>query len=268
MDKYEPLWLNLGYMLPGSFDCFMDRIKLAYPEGSEHPKPLEGIHVRVPHFGKTESVEFLNSILRFGPGSYMHTIVHQLVRKGLVRDVPVRAAPYDFRLGLGENSYIQPIWSEMINISVVGMFCSITELLPSPEVFGDEVLVKTSSREFTSSEYEEVFQYADCPECLLNFHKVIKPNIKFPGVNTTCIHGVGISTPSKVEYLVDNPDGPFKMLKGDGDGTVNAESLSFCQRWNDVKDQYTFNYITIPGSNHDGLIKDTRTVEKILKYTF
>lgn len=32
----------------------------------------------------------------------MHTLVHQLVRKGLVRDVSVRAAPYDFRLGLGE----------------------------------------------------------------------------------------------------------------------------------------------------------------------
>lgn len=72
MDKYEPLWLNLGYMLPGSFDCFMDRIKLAYPEGGEYPEPLEGIHVRVPHFGKTESVEFLNNVLRFGPGKWFN----------------------------------------------------------------------------------------------------------------------------------------------------------------------------------------------------
>lgn len=96
----------------------------------------------------------------------------------------------------------------------------------------------------------------------------MKPNIQFPKVNTTCIHGVGISTPLRIEYLVENPEGPFKMGIGGGDGTVNLESLSFCQKWNEVKNEYSFNYITIPGSNHDGLIKDSRTVEKILKYVF
>lgn len=34
--------------------------------------------------------------------NYMHTLVEQLVKKGLERDVSIRAAPYDFRLGLGE----------------------------------------------------------------------------------------------------------------------------------------------------------------------
>lgn len=67
MGKYDALWINLGYFLPSSFNCFKDRFELVYSKDSDYPQPREGIHVRVPHFGKTESVEYLNSFLRFGP---------------------------------------------------------------------------------------------------------------------------------------------------------------------------------------------------------
>ncbi|XP_074601769.1 phosphatidylcholine-sterol acyltransferase-like [Brevipalpus obovatus] len=343
MTKYHSLWLNIGYLLPTSFDCFFDRIRLVHLEGSDYPQPLEGIHVRASHFGQTKSVEYLDSFPVFGLGSYMHTLVEQLVQKGLVRDVSIRAAPYDFRLGLAQlDDYFQQVkdlieetyqingqkrvtlichslgclrsvhflnnqpdswknkfvheyitlaapWAGSVDALIADLigrdfgvpwlsiekirsfertYPSIIELLPIPQVFGAEVLVKTLSRQFTSEEYENLFDLADCKECSLNFEKIVKPNIQFPRVNTTCIYGAGLSTPSKIQFMTDNLNGPFNLQIGDGDGTVNSESLSYCQHWNKMRDHFTFNYVTLFGSNHADFVQDTGTVEKVLKYIF
>lgn len=49
MGKYQTLWVSIGYLLPSSFDCFLDRFKLFHVEGSDYPQPNEGIHVRAAH---------------------------------------------------------------------------------------------------------------------------------------------------------------------------------------------------------------------------
>lgn len=54
-----------------------------------------GVQIRVPGFGKTYSVEYLDDNKLAG---YMHTLVQNLVNNGYVRDETVRAAPYDWRL--------------------------------------------------------------------------------------------------------------------------------------------------------------------------
>ena len=59
----------------------------------------EGVEVRVPGFGKTETVEFLDTTKTI---KSFHTFVEHYVAKGYERGKTIRAAPYDWRLAPGE----------------------------------------------------------------------------------------------------------------------------------------------------------------------
>ena len=48
------------------------------------------------------------------------------------------------------------------------------------------------------------------------------------GVETHCIHTGGVPTVRTVRLATPDVDGPYDYAFGDGDGTVNAESLRFC----------------------------------------
>ena len=59
-----------------------------------------GVHIKVPGFGDTSSVEYLN------PGfidsfEYFHKTVKYFVDRGYKRGETIRAAPYDWRLAAG-----------------------------------------------------------------------------------------------------------------------------------------------------------------------
>lgn len=96
-----------------------------------------GVQIRVPGFGKTYSVEYLDNNKLAGvftgervgcsrgqptgavtrasnatafPTGYMHTLVQNLVNNGYVRDETVRAAPYDWRLEPSECLCRQWAW--------------------------------------------------------------------------------------------------------------------------------------------------------------
>ncbi|CDQ59514.1 unnamed protein product [Oncorhynchus mykiss] len=58
-----------------------------------------GVTVRVPGFGQTYSVEFLDTNKLAG---YFHTMVTHLVNIGYVRNETIRAAPYDWRIAPNE----------------------------------------------------------------------------------------------------------------------------------------------------------------------
>lgn len=99
--NYSLLWINLGYLNPFVFDCFKDMMKLAKnPEGEFGPQ--NDIHIRAKGFGTTSSIEVLEPIVHAGPGLYMKTLVDHLVKLGYKRDATIRAAQYDFRLGISK----------------------------------------------------------------------------------------------------------------------------------------------------------------------
>ncbi|XP_060506353.1 lysosomal phospholipase A and acyltransferase isoform X4 [Panthera onca] len=101
-DNYFTLWLNLELLLPVIIDCWIDNIRLVYNRTSRATQFPDGVDVRVPGFGKTFSLEFLDPS-RSSVGSYFHTMVESLVGWGYTRGEDVRGAPYDWRRAPNEN---------------------------------------------------------------------------------------------------------------------------------------------------------------------
>nr|XP_056718304.1 phosphatidylcholine-sterol acyltransferase [Euleptes europaea] len=95
-EDYFTIWLNLNMFLPLGVDCWIDNTRVVYNRTTQRMSNAPGVHVRVPGFGKTYSVEYLDKSKLVG---YMHTLVQHLVNNGYVRDHTVRAAPYDWRAG-------------------------------------------------------------------------------------------------------------------------------------------------------------------------
>ncbi|XP_062965189.1 phosphatidylcholine-sterol acyltransferase isoform X1 [Cynocephalus volans] len=122
-EDFFTIWLDLNMFLPFGVDCWIDNTRVVYNRSSGRVSNAPGVQIRVPGFGKTYSVEYLDSHKLAGvcpggkgrgsrlwwdvarapnaatsPTGYMHTLVQNLVNNGYVRDETVRAAPYDWRL--------------------------------------------------------------------------------------------------------------------------------------------------------------------------
>ncbi|XP_053305552.1 phospholipase A2 group XV isoform X1 [Spea bombifrons] len=102
-DYYFTLWLNWELLLPLVIDCWIDNIRLIYNVTSKSTSPPEGVDIRVPGFGQTYPLEFLDPSKR-SVGIYFNTLVQNMVNWGYVRDQNVRGAPYDWRKAPNENA--------------------------------------------------------------------------------------------------------------------------------------------------------------------
>uniref|UniRef100_A0A1E1WVS1 Putative phospholipase A2 n=1 Tax=Tityus obscurus TaxID=1221240 RepID=A0A1E1WVS1_TITOB len=71
-------------------------MRLVYDNKTRMTKNAPGVDIRVPGFGNTSTVEFLDPS-QISPSTYFHSIVNMLVNKGYTRGIDVRGAPYDFR---------------------------------------------------------------------------------------------------------------------------------------------------------------------------
>jgi len=96
------LWLDIWQLRQGKLGCWADNIKLVYDAKTRRSRNMPGVSTRVPGWGSTSSVEYLDpswsAWLLADAGNYMHTLVEHLVTQlGYTRDRDVVAAPYDFR---------------------------------------------------------------------------------------------------------------------------------------------------------------------------
>ena len=71
---------------------------LDYDSATKNYSNASGVEVRVPGFGGTETVEYLDA-LRLRPE--FNTLVDYFVARGYERGKTIRAAPYDWRLAAG-----------------------------------------------------------------------------------------------------------------------------------------------------------------------
>lgn len=94
-EDFFTIWLDFNLFLPLGVDCWIDNTRIVYNHSSGRVSNAPGVQIRVPGFGKTESVEYVDDNKLAG---YLHTLVQNLVNNGYVRDETVRAAPYDWRL--------------------------------------------------------------------------------------------------------------------------------------------------------------------------
>jgi len=98
INHWFTIWLSIEELLPWAKYCWIDNIKLEYDEKAKTMVNTEGVETRVPAFGNTSAIEWLDPSLH-GPGVYFYPLVDSLCRlMGYERGKNLRAAPYDFRL--------------------------------------------------------------------------------------------------------------------------------------------------------------------------
>uniref|UniRef100_M3XHC8 Phosphatidylcholine-sterol acyltransferase n=1 Tax=Latimeria chalumnae TaxID=7897 RepID=M3XHC8_LATCH len=98
-EDYFTIWLNFNMFLPVGIDCWIDNFRSDYNKTSRRSSNAPGVDIRVPGFGETYSVEYLD---RSKLAGYLHTLVQNLVNIGYVRGETIRAAPYDWRIAANE----------------------------------------------------------------------------------------------------------------------------------------------------------------------
>lgn len=97
------IWLNPKLLVPLIIDCWIDNVKLTYDNKTRTTSDNDGVSVRIPGFGRSEVVEWLDpSLTKSLAGAYFKDIANALVQHGYERNITLRGAPYDFRKGPSE----------------------------------------------------------------------------------------------------------------------------------------------------------------------
>lgn len=144
---------------------------------------------------------------------------------------------------------------------------SLAWLLPSPLFWkNDEVLVETTSRNYTFGQLEEFFTDLQYPTGWEMRKDTIEYSTNFtaPGVEVHCLWGHNVSTVERIKYRkTEVPDGKPDLIFGDGDGTVNTRSLSACNNWAQMQEQPVKSQ-PFPNVDHMNILSDNRVIQYIV----
>ena len=79
-----------------------------------------------------------------------------------------------------------------------------------------------------------------------------------PGVDVHCLYSTGVDTPFSFYYKGGDFSKAPIVTNSDGDGTVHASSLEFCNQWSNT------NVTTYSGIDHSGMIMDSAVIKKVV----
>ncbi|KAI5081529.1 hypothetical protein GOP47_0004712 [Adiantum capillus-veneris] len=102
-DGFFRLWLNVPGILPPFTTCFAERIRLSYNPETGSCENAPGVKSRVPYFGSTSGMAYLDPSFR-AVSVYMAVLIEALEAEGYVDGETLFGAPYDFRYAPGKNA--------------------------------------------------------------------------------------------------------------------------------------------------------------------
>lgn len=107
------LWFDPTVLLAPFTECFAQRMVLYYDPEVDDYRNAPGIETRVPSFGSTNSLLYLNPHLKHIT-SYMAPLVKSLKKLGYKDGKTLFGAPYDFRYGLAAEGHPSLIGSKFL----------------------------------------------------------------------------------------------------------------------------------------------------------
>ncbi|KAF8404855.1 hypothetical protein HHK36_009745 [Tetracentron sinense] len=107
------LWFDPTVLLAPFTKCFAQRMTLYYHPDMDDYQNAPGIETRVPHFGSTQALLYLDPCLKHISG-YMAPLVNSLEQIGYVDGENLFGAPYDFRYGLAAEGHPSHVGSKFL----------------------------------------------------------------------------------------------------------------------------------------------------------
>ncbi|KAF9621139.1 hypothetical protein IFM89_016633 [Coptis chinensis] len=112
-DNWFRLWFDPTVLIGPYTKCFAERMTLHYDPGKDDYENTPGVETRVPHFGSTQSLLYLNPKLKH-ISAYMAPLVETLEQHGYIDGENLFGAPYDFRYGLASKGHPSSVGSQFL----------------------------------------------------------------------------------------------------------------------------------------------------------
>lgn len=144
-------------------------------------------------------------------------------------------------------------------------FPSLMYLFPKMPTFSqDRLLVQTKDFNYTLKDMDRLFKDANMTDQMDMWYdtKPIAANLKAPNVELWCLYGQGISTPTKIVFKDKLRGKDYHILDGDGDGTVDLESLRACERFQIFQDKPVFTR-QFDNTSHIDILRGTKVANFI-----
>ncbi|KAH6796145.1 hypothetical protein C2S51_037131 [Perilla frutescens var. frutescens] len=113
-DGWFRLWFDPTVLLRPFTKCFNQRMKIFYDPHIDDYHNAPGVQTRVPFFGSTEGLLYLDPYLK-KTTSYMEPLVKSLEKIGYVNGQNLFGAPYDFRYGLAAEGHPCEVGSKFLS---------------------------------------------------------------------------------------------------------------------------------------------------------
>lgn len=145
-------------------------------------------------------------------------------------------------------------------------------MLPSLLLWpSNDVVAITKDRKYKISDLDDFLKDVGFPEGILMRRHIANTSSLMttsPGVPVHCFHGnIANSTTKKLLFSGNFPDAPDTIEKGDGDETVNSESLNLCKRFATVQLE-PVSVKVVDGINHNGILSNENTLNAIKQLLF
>lgn len=176
-----------------------------------------------------------------------------------------------------------PLVSETKMRELARTFPSIAYLLPRPEVYASSnqrhlnsttgepsatlpIFVKTPSRQYDARQVGQILLDLGLEDQFRWFEQTsqfVRPYEPIEDLRVDCVHGQNIPTMESLYFARDEdyPNGPYELIKGEGDGTVNIESLKVCEEWESKLGSKMVRNFAIYNTNHLGVLSHPKTLK-------